>query len=508
VAPIARGWTPASRFLCFMNAQASVRSSRPFQETWLTFFNVALVLVGTILFGLSIALGIFPSFRLSVFVLLIASGSFLLVKARGTQDLLHPVRVFGAIWCFCLALASMRLLPVISAWGYVTWSCFLTGLVSFMGGFWLAGRFSRRREVSRGPAREEEATATSLLANRTLNVAWLSLAIGAAVLVYEYHLIGTIPILADNPDEARLRLFGFAGIIDPQFNKLYIKLLHPLVDFIKYGVFLAVIVLCQRTPKSRKVVALSLVLIVFGTLMLSSQGGRGFFVNIAVTSSVLFHYLRRRVRLVELVLACLVLFLILGVSGSMRTKASGSGPLIERAMSQSGLPEGEIWDGIAFGYATVTRSFEVFHRLTDDLQTTQRPSGFLFYSFHRYIPRSNLQLFDEDLYTAELITPTYLGEFYGDYGYWGVLFGSLVLGVGYGYAYMRGEVQNRIYWIYVRALLIQMLIGFPYMNDFSYHLTWIWDLFFMYLMMRYLTAYEKNQLSTAAELGLQACPQA
>jgi hypothetical protein len=491
-------WAPASRFLCFMNAQENVRSSPPLQETWFIFFKVALVLVGTILFGLLIALGVFPPFRLSSLVLLIASGGFLVVKGRGSRDLLHPVRVFGALWCFCLALASMRLLPLISEWGYVTWSCFLTGLLSFIGGFWLADRFSRRHQVSRGPGREAEAPATSLLTERkTFIVAGLSLAVGAAVLGYEYHLIGTIPILADNPDEARLRLFGFAGIVDPQFDKLYIKLLHPLVDFLKYGVFLVVIVLCQRTPKSRKVVALSVILIVFGTLMSSSQGGRGFFVNIAVASVVLFHYLRRRVRLVEFVLACLVLFFIVGVLGSMRTKASGSGPLLERVISQSNLPEGEIWDGMAFGYATVTRSFEVFHRLTDDLRPPKRP-GFLFYAFHRYIQRANIQLLDEELYTGEMITPTYLGEFYGDYGYWGVLFGSLVLGVGYGYAYMRGETQNRIYWIYVRAMLIQMLIAFPNMNLFSHQLTWIWDLFFMYLLMRYLTANGKKLLPTAA----------
>jgi hypothetical protein len=456
----------------------------------MTFFTVAWVLVGTILVGLAVALGIVPAFPVSALVLLMAAGAFLLVKGRGSRDLLHPVRVFGAVWCLCLALASLRLLPIISAWGFVTWSCFLTGPVAFMGGFWLAGRFSRR---------PDEAPATSLLPDRkTLIVASLSLAVGAAVLGYEYHLIGTIPLLADNPDEARLRLFGFAGIVDPQFDSLYIKLLHPFVDFIKYGVFLAVIVLCQRAPKSRKTVARSVALIVCGTLLLSSQGGRGFFVNIAVTSIVLFHYLRRRVRLVEVVLAGLVLFLMTGVSGSLRTKASGSGPLFERAMSKSSLPEGEIWDGLAFGYATVTRSFEVFHRLTDDLRTTEHPGGgFLFYSFHRFFPRSNLQLLDADLYSAEMITPTYLGELYGDFGYWGVLFGSLVLGLGYGYAYMRGEAQNRIYWIYVRAMLLQILVGFPYMNDFSYHLTWIWDLFFMSVVMRYLTAYEAPQLSTA-----------
>jgi oligosaccharide repeat unit polymerase len=162
---------------------------------------------------------------------------------------------------------------------------------------------------------------------------------------------------------------------------------------------------------------------------------------------------------------------------------------------------------MAYGYATVTKSFEVFHQLTVDLRTTQRPGeGFLFWAFHRFFPRSNIQLLDEQLYTGEMITPTYLGEFYGDYGYWGVLFGSLVLGVGYGYAYMRGEAQNRIYWIYVRAMLIQMLIAFPNMNLFSYQLTWIWDLFFMYLLMRYLTANGKSSFPPLLSRS-PACPQ-
>jgi oligosaccharide repeat unit polymerase len=97
-----------------------------------------------------------------------------------------------------------------------------------------------------------------------------------------------------------------------------------------------------------------------------------------------------------------------------------------------------------------------------------------------------------------MITPTYLGELYGDYGYWGVLFGSLLLGAGYAYAYLRGTSRNRSYWVYVRAMLLWNLIGFPYMNDFSYHLTWIWDLAFMYLLMRYLTRSGGRAVPSAA----------
>src|SRR4029077_750630 len=129
-------------------------------------------------------------------------------------------------------------------------------------------------------------------------------------------------------------------------------------------------------------------------------------------------------------------------------------------------------------------SFEVFNRLTDDLPTTQRPSGgYLLYALHRFVPRGNIQALDFELYSGEMITPTFLGEFYADYGYWGVLFGPLVLGVFYGWAYSRGGGQPDAYWIYVRAMLLQVLIYFPYWNQFSHTLTWILDLFFMYVLI-------------------------
>jgi len=187
---------PFGERLCPMIARDNIGSLPPSTDIRWTFLKVAVVPVAATLFGLMIVLGYFPSIRLSVLVLLIASGGFLLVKGRGSRDLLHPVRVFGALWCFCLALASMRLIPIISSWSYLTWSCFLTGLASFTGGVWLADRFSRPRDISRGPRREEEEPATSLLTDRkALTVAWLSVAVGAAVLAYEYHLTGTIPIL-------------------------------------------------------------------------------------------------------------------------------------------------------------------------------------------------------------------------------------------------------------------------------------------------------------------------
>ena len=455
------------------------------RDAGLPSFKLLFGLIGICILWLLVELGVLPALPLPTVLLTIASAGFLLVDGRGPVDLLHPVRIFGALWCLCLALASMHLLPMISDWSSLMWGCVLTALASFIGGFWLAKRLWSPRALAMDVTAADAVPKGSLLPNRrALMVAALCLTAGTSVLAYEYRLVGAIPALAENVDAARQTLFGFAGQIEPQFDKLYIKMIHPLTAFPKYGVFLAVIVLCQRRPKSRQVVVLSVVLIVLGALALASQGGRGFIVDIAITSVALFHYLRRRIRLVEFGAACLALFLFVGLLGAIRAKASASAPLFQHALSTSSLPEGEFWDGVTFGYGTLTYSFEVFNRLTNDLPTTQRPSGgYLFYALHRLIPRGNIQALDSELYSGEMITPTFLGEFYADYGYWGVLFGPLVLGVFYGWAYSRGQGHPDVYWTYVRAMLLQVLIYFPYWNQFSHTLTWILDLFFMYVLV-------------------------
>jgi oligosaccharide repeat unit polymerase len=438
-------------------------------------------LTGALVLGLLIVLRVLPVLRLVTLLLFMASACFMLVRRRGPRDLMHPVRVFGALWCFCLALASMRLLSYLSDWDLLTWSCFLTGLAGFVVAFWAAERISKR-VAPRGA----DVRFPRLLPTRaTLIVACLCLAVGIVVLAYEYYLLGEIPLLAENPDVSRFRLFGTG---DPQFDKLYLKLLYPLVDFIKYGVFLAVIVLCQRTPKSKKVLLLSAALIVLGILALGSQGGRVFMVYLGIPSAVFFHYLRRRIRLVELAAVVLALFLCLGLFGYTRVATSQSAPTFELVRRISSFPEGQFWDGVAFGYGTLTLSYEVFYRLTGDLEHMQHPSGgFLFYSLHRFIPRASLGEVAGDLYSGEFVTATFLGDLYGDYRYWGVLFGPIVIGLAYGWVYSRTSNLKSVYSVFVRALLVQMVLFFPYVNLFSIYVNWIFDLIVMYLLLRSLS---------------------
>jgi len=450
--------------------------------------------LGVLILCLLMALGVLPWPPLWPLVLAAASAGFLLTGARSNADMLHPVRVFGSLWCFCLALASMRLLSFISNWSLWMWALVLTGLLSFIGGFWLAG-LKRSHQGKLPPAvREIPLKKIRLPIRRTLGVAAVCLLVGTSVLAYEDSLIGSIPIFASNPDVARMKLFPVVG--QSSLDTLSIKLVHPFVEFVKYGVLLAAIVLFQAERRSRKLTLACLAMILGGTLIYMSQGARGFAVQVAIVLLVLFHYLRRRVRLKHVAAIVLSVFLFAGLFGAYRIRKSHSAPLFDRALSVSRFPQGNFWEAVAFGYATATTSFEVFNELAQDFRVFRKPPhGFLLYAFHRFISRANIQEFAAGLFTAQAITPTFLGEFYGDFGYFGVLVGPLILGLAYGWAYSRMARTRGVYPVYVMALLLQMLIYFPYVNLFSQYLTWIFDLFFMYFLIRGL---ERHALLTSA----------
>lgn len=427
-----------------------------------------------------------PRFRALTLLLAIVSVGFLLVRTHGIFDLMHPVRVFGSLWCFCLSLATMRLLPMNSDWNLRMWACVLTGLVSFIVGFGIAGwLWGNGGEAPGFASTEIRFQGISVPIGKTLALAAACIAVGTAVLAYEYHLIGGVPILAEDIDVMRMELFGIAGQGNPAFNTLFIKIIHFFVEFTKYGVFFAFIAIVQHKNKSWKVVLAGVLLILTGTVAYGSQAGRTFVIDIAITCAVLFHYIRRNIRFTQLCAAVLIIFIFLGIAGSLRTQTGEAGSLIDRVRSGSGFPEGQFWDGVGFGYLTLTESFEVFYRLTSDLQSTTRPhDGFLFYGLHRLLPRANIQEYTFNLYTGAFVTPTYLGEFYADYGIGGIFFGSLALGLFYGWVYSQGAGNNALYWVYFRGMLIQILFFFPYVNLFSQQITWIQDLFFMYFLIR------------------------
>ncbi|MFB3923201.1 MAG: O-antigen polymerase [Terriglobia bacterium] len=439
---------------------------------------VGLLAIITML-SVSILLGIVPSISLLTVLLSGAAAGFVLLQTGRGYDLLHPVRVFGFIWCFCLALASLRLVTVLSVWSFEMWVYVFGALICFTVGFWVASRhLARVWGLPKGRVAQEFPTVELLPTGRTLLVALICLVLGIVSLAYQYRAIGEIPVLARDINEARTTFMATASQWrHPEFDTLFNKFVILFGVFCKYAAFLGTIVLIQKTRKTRfqQIVAWSVT--IFGLMGYGSLGGRGFLFEYMVFSLVIFHYLRRRIRLKEMIVASVLLLLFISFAGYYRTAVGDPTAAYDRAKRISKFPEGQFWDSIAFGYFSATCPLEVFYRLTQDLPALRRPSaGFLFYSLHRFVPRENIEELAALLYTGEMITPTFLGEFYGDFGAMGVFLGPLILGICYGYVYCRAKRYRSLYWLCVQGIMVQNLAYFPHVNFFSQNVNWMWDL--------------------------------
>jgi oligosaccharide repeat unit polymerase len=388
-------------------------------------------------------------------------------------------------------------------WGYV-----LTALFSFVGGFWLITRFLAGGSTLREGAPKPELPPSELLApRRALAMAIPCLMIGLAALSYEYHLLGGIPVLAENIDDARTQFFATAGQWShPEFDTPFNKIIGILTMLCKYAAYLCMILLIQKSPKSPSHRRLAVAVTIVGFLALLSQGGRGYILDFLMFAGALSNYLRQRLYFKQIAIAGCLLFLSLSFLGYFRLAAGRSAVAYKYAESLSNLPQGMFWDSVIVGYNSLTAPLEIFSRFTEDLPAVRPPSsGFLFYSLHRFVPRTNIQEFVYRLYWGG-ITPTFLGEFYGDFGVWGVIFGPLLLGFLYGYVYWRAVSYKSMYWVCVQALFLPLLVYFAHVNFFSQQIAWILDLISMAWLIQISKVGGKHQILSFTRRGALASP--
>src|SRR5579862_743133 len=445
---------------------------------------------------IAILLGFIPSLTLLTALLSLAAGAFGFLRVGKNTDALNPVRVFGTIWCLCLALASLRLTTTMTDWPATVWGYLIMALLAFIGGFWLTSRRTVRGHHPQGRGSESELPPSEMLdPRRSLRWSFLCLLVGISAFSYEYWLIGGIPVLAQNIDDARTIFFATAGQWShPEFDTLFYKIVGILTIPCKYAVYLAIILLIKKTKKTKAQIVMATAIIICGVLALASQGGRSLVFDVLIFSALLFHYLRRRLRVKHLFVGGIVLFLFLSAAGYFRIAIGRPEAVHSEVERVSRLPRGPVWDNMIMGYEALTGPLEGFAQFSRDFPLLGHPSeGFLFYSFHRFVPRANIE--EYLLYgNFGIVTNTFLGEFYGDFGVLGIIFGPFILGLGYGYVYSRALGYKSLYWFLVLAVIVGILVYFPYLNFFSQQLTWIIDLSALAILISLAKAGKRERL--------------
>jgi oligosaccharide repeat unit polymerase len=411
--------------------------------------------------------------------------AFVTLRFNRAFDLLNPVRVFGVLWCFCLSVASLKLDTAISNWNSQMYAYVSLALLMFILGFAGAALLSKSGGALIPGGADLLPAVEFLRTRRTFVVATICILAGVSALGYEYYLLGGITILAADPNAARARLFGIASLGgDAALDTLSIKVVHVVSELCKYGIYLATILLLQKGLTRKQKIGAS-VLIVIALLPYTAQGGRQFIYEPFVVALALYHYLRRPLTAHQLMALGLVILLVVSAAGYARSVSSQEKIVSQQIDRWSLLPQGLFWDILSSGYHSITTPFEVFYRLTQDLPNSRASGigGYLFYVFHRMVPRQNLQELTLRFYGGELITPTFLGEFYADYGTSGVILGPFVLGLAFGYIYRRALRYDSLYWLALYALYVEKLTYFPYVNIFSQYYDWLFDILFLAVLI-------------------------
>jgi oligosaccharide repeat unit polymerase len=309
-----------------------------------------------------------------------------------------------------------------------------------------------------------------------------------------YGLICAVPVISENVDRYR---FMFAGANeDPAFSGIQYKILYLVGTCVKYAFLLAAIFLFSIGKKTKWEIIAAWAIMGVAFLTYSSQGGRGYPFELLVLGLVLYHYIHRPVSNKRLLMGLVVLTILLGVGGYLRSIRGNERVTLDVVTQMSDMPRTPFWDSVVYGYYTVTVGFEVFYRLTLDLPTRGLSGpGYLFYFLHRWIPRENISAVAGGYYGGAMVVPTYLGELYADFGIWGILGGSLLLGCAYGAVYQKALQRRSFYWIYVQALFIYLLAYFPYVNMFSMYVNWLIDMITMAILLEFATARSVHSTS-------------
>jgi hypothetical protein len=404
----------------------------------------------------------------------------------GRRDLTRPAVAFGVPWFAFVALAQLRLTDLEQPWsiGFT--------LVAFGGGiaFVVAAVLATGTDGARGtiPLEREQ-----INTRRLLTVAILLLLAGVPAVFYRAHVLGGIPLLSENPDVVRGRVFHNGEVILPGWSSaltggFYIGL---------WAVLVAIWALAPRVSRRRLVPLWLLALVaLFGVSLEASRN----LILFAVVVPALGAYLMarpggsRRAH-VGWVVASVCVF-VLGVGGLYALRLTRGDSNARTYIAQQGdkLPAGV--RPILPLYVNAAYSLEAARRVYEAVPgqlAYENGAASLTSLPDKLFPEGKSQLGGHvaTLMQTEAharITWTvssYQGRLLADLGWRGVMLGSMLLGLGLGSLYRWARGKAGFLPLALIAYVVYYCAYMVYDNPLSFSLIAVYDLGIIALMGAY-----------------------
>lgn len=425
----------------------------------------------------------------------------------GRRDLTRPSVVFGTVWFGFVGLAQLRLTEQETPWGTdFTILVFAGGLAFVVAALVAAGT---------APARGTVIVRREQFERRRLVWATLFLiACGAAGAAWKAHILGGVPLLSGEADVLRARAFGNGEVATPMAAT-------ALTDCFFLALWCALIALWKqpRGGPRRAVVGLVLLAAValFGVALEASRNPVLLSVAIpAVAVYLLARPRRRRAGIAYVGIAALLLAGLAGGAFVLRLAQNGKGG--HEYLTGELHRQPTLVQPLVPIYVNGVFPLEAAHRIYDNYPDPQ-PFGLGAYSLlslpdaaypkrkPSYGPTVVALMEPRRSFRVpgaiRWAVASYQGRLFADDGWPGVILGSVLLGLGFGWLYRWARARTGFVAVAVIGYLAYYAAYMVYDNLLSFTLIAVFDLVAIALVVGYVRGDTRALVASLRRLADQ-----
>jgi len=386
----------------------------------------------------------------------------ILTWTKDKLDIFAPYVIFPIVWLLALSLTQLQLTqyeakhPIRVEFYLLA----LFALFAFLIGSWLTLGKTLPITTIRKRLKSRWHLPKFLIALLFMTVTAL------IAMYYEYSRFNNLPIFSSDPDHLRVEL-----------NQAVSGWIHWMSMFPAQIIMVAAVYMFSKvgTLKLRNYIALG-AFVVTNLALLSVWGARLSLVPPIVVVVVAFHYLRRRLGLVYIVVSLLLISLLLIVPLLVRQQITYQGYDYLYESSRANIPKSMAWTlPIYLGFSWNIYSANAAMEYVPRHKPYQMGAQMLLTPFWPLIaPLVNLiadyKLSRPPTYSAEFVswhtTATYMTPLYVDFGVIGVLVGSLLLGMGVTMVYRRMRSSPTPFNVLLYSYIVFGILMSIYVNWF------------------------------------------
>lgn len=401
-----------------------------------------------------------------LFVAITAAVLSLLVSIRVYNDIFSPISLLGTSWFGALSIYELRLMapsiqPDLSLQTY--YIIYGSALMFFVGCFF-ANRVT-------GVVQYASSVRVPWNERRAIAILGVYMAVGTVVFLYMFQNVGGIDALLRDPNRYRHNLF---------VPVLYNLFLYPVT-----AAGILSFVLWLKKPRR-----LYLLLTVLSFVLLSLRLTRLAPLFLLLIFVVCYSQMRG-IRLLQAVASGGFAVLMFAVIGSIRSGFGVGSTLLESDLIQVPFDNSllaTLYVYIAPGFRNIQI---ITSRVSDFTYGAQLSYGlYTFFPPVKSLLEGQRRGFEQEFYGSFGVFPTYITDFYLDFGIIGILVGCVVLGFISTYIYNRLRQTGEIGYLFVYAAIGASLLLSFVSNRFSHPS--FWRILLIVVLTHYLILNEES----------------